>query len=308
MSRRYLAARLTAVVPVLLGITLAVFLAMRLIPGDPAIIFAGDRATPEDIERVRRDLALDRPLAVQYGFFLAGLVRGDLGRSVRTGRPVTDEIQGRLGYTLALGAAAIAVTVGAGVPLGLLAAVRRGSWLDRASLLLSLVGITAPAFVLGVILQLFFAVRLGLVPTAGAGSLWHLVLPALTLGAFPIANVARLTRANMLDVLAHDYVRTARSKGLPERTVVGWHALRNALIPTVTIVGLQFGYMLGGAVLVEVVFAWPGLGRYLVQAIAGRDYPAVQGVILLVTVGYLVINLLVDLTYAVLDPRVRHGA
>jgi ABC-type dipeptide/oligopeptide/nickel transport system permease component len=221
---------------------------------------------------------------------------------------VAGEIAARLGYTLALAVAAIAVTVAAGVPLGILGAVRRRTWLDRASLLASLVGITAPAFVTGVILQLVFAVRLGILPTAGADTAWHLVLPAVALGAFPIANVARLTRASMLEVLGQDYVRTARSKGLAEAAVVWRHALRNALIPTVTIVGLQFGYMLGGAVLVEVVFAWPGLGRYLFQSIASRDYPAVQGVVLAVTAGYVLVNLLVDLAYGALDPRVRHGA
>jgi peptide/nickel transport system permease protein len=307
-SGRYVAGRLLATVPVLLGITLIVFVAMRLIPGDPAVIFAGDRATREDVERLRGQLGLDRPLHVQYGVFLAQLGRGDLGRSIRSGRPVAGEISARLGYTLALAVAAIAVTVAAGVPLGILGAVRRRTWLDRASLLASLVGITAPAFVTGVILQLLFAVRLGLLPTAGADTAWHLVLPGVALGAFPIANVARLTRASMLEVLGQDYVRTARSKGLAEAAVVWRHALRNALIPTVTIVGLQFGYMLGGAVLVEVVFAWPGLGRYLVQSIASRDYPAVQGVVLVVTAGYVLVNLLVDLACGALDPRIRHGA
>ncbi|HEV8310263.1 MAG TPA: ABC transporter permease [Methylomirabilota bacterium] len=305
---RYLAARLLASLPILLGVTLAVFVAMRLIPGDPALIFAGDRATAADIERLRGQLGLDRPLYVQYGIFVGHLARGDLGLSIRSGRPVSLELHGRLGNTLTLAVAAIAVTVAVGVPLGIAAAVRRRTWLDRASLFLSLIGITAPAFVIGVLLQLVFAVRLGLFPTAGAGSLWHLVLPALTLGAFPVANVARLTRANMLEVLGQDYVRTARSKGLAERAVVWRHALRNALIPTVTVVGLQLGYMLGGAVLVEVVFAWPGLGRFLVQSIASRDYPAVQGAVLLIAVGYLVINVVVDVLYAVLDPRIRYGA
>jgi ABC-type dipeptide/oligopeptide/nickel transport system permease component len=305
---RYLAARLAATAPVLLGVTLVVFLAMRLIPGDPAVIFAGDRATGEDIARLRQQLGLDRSLAAQYGLFLAGLARGDLGVSIRTGRPVATELAARLGRTVELAVAAIALTVAAGVPLGIATAVRHRGWIDRAGLLLSLVGIAAPAFVLGVLLQLLFAVRLGWLPTAGAGSAWHLVLPALTLGAFPIANVARLTRVSMLEALGEDYVRTARAKGLAERAVVWRHALRTALIPTVTVVGLQFGYMLGGAVLVEVVFAWPGLGRFLVQSIASRDYPAVQGAALLLAAGYVAVNLAVDLLYAVLDPRIRHGA
>jgi peptide/nickel transport system permease protein len=304
---RYLAARLLAAVPVLLGITLAVFVAMRLIPGDPAVIFAGERATGEDVARLRGQLGLDRSLPVQYGVFLARLAHGDLGRSIRSGRPVALEIRSRAGYTLALAAAAIMVTVAAGVPLGIVAAVRRHTWMDRVGLAVSLLGIAAPAFVVGVLLQLLFAVRLGLLPTAGADSVWHLVLPAVALGAFPVANVARLTRAGMLEVLEQDYVRTARAKGLGEGAVVWVHALRNALIPTVTIVGLQLGYMLGGAVLVEVVFAWPGLGRFLVQSIASRDYPAVQGAVLAVTASYVVINLVVDLLYGVLDPRIRHA-
>jgi ABC-type dipeptide/oligopeptide/nickel transport system permease component len=303
---RYLAARLAAALPLFLGLTLVVFVAMRLIPGDPATLFAGDRASVEDIARLRAHLGLDRPLAVQYGFFLAGLARGDLGRSIRSGQPVTVEIQGRLGPSLLLASAAILVTVAAGVPLGVLAAVRHRTWLDRGSLIVSLAGLAAPAFVLGVLLQLLFSVKLGLLPTAGAGSPWHLVLPALTLGAFPIANLARITRAGVLDLLGHDFVRTARAKGLAERAVLWRHVLRNTLIPTVTVVGLQLGYMIGGAVLVEVVFAWPGLGRYLMQAIAGRDYPAVQGVVLAIAAGYLAVNVLVDLAYAVLDPRVRY--
>jgi ABC-type dipeptide/oligopeptide/nickel transport system permease component len=303
---RYLAARLLAAVPVLVGITLAVFVAMRLIPGDPAVIFAGERATREDVERLRGQLGLDRPLPVQYGVFLARLVQGDLGRSIRSGRPVALEIRTRAGYTLALAAAAITVTVAAGVPLGIVAAVRRRTWVDRVSLGASLLGIAAPAFVVGVLLQLLFAVRLGVLPTAGADSPWHLVLPALALGAFPVANVARLTRAGMLEVLGQDYVRTARAKGLGESAVL-WHALRNALVPVTTIVGLQLGYMLGGAVLVEVVFAWPGLGRFLVQSIASRDYPAVQGAVLVVTAAYVLVNLAVDLLYGVLDPRIRHA-
>jgi glutathione transport system permease protein len=307
-AARYLALRVAATVPVLLGVTLAVFVAMRLIPGDPAVIFAGDRATGEDIARLRSELGLERSLPVQYGIFLASLARGDLGVSIRTARPVAGELGARLGRTLELAVAAIALTVAAGVPLGIASAVRPQSALDRAGLLVSLAGITAPAFVLGVLLQLVFAVRLGWLPTAGAGSPSHLLLPALTLGAFPIANVARLSRATMLDALGEDFVRTARAKGLAEAAVVWRHAWRAALLPTVTVVGLQFGYMLGGAVLVEMVFAWPGLGRFLVQAIASRDYPAVQGTVLLLAAGYVLINLIVDVLYAALDPRIRHGA
>lgn len=303
----YLLQRLTATVPVLLGITLVVFVSLRLIPGDPAIIFAGERATQQDIQALRQRLGLDQPIYAQYAIFLANAAQGDLGRSIRSGLPVTEELGQRFPNTLLLATAALAITVLFGVPLGVASAVRPRSLLDRASLLGALVGISTPAFVLGVLLQLLFAVRLGLLPSAGIGTPQHLVLPALTLGAFSIANVARLTRAGMLDVLAQEYIRTARSKGLREQAVVLGHALRNALIPTVTVVGLQFGYMLGGAVLTEVVFAWPGLGRYLVQAIFSRDYPAVQGAVLLIAAAYVTLNLLVDLLYRALDPRVRLG-
>jgi ABC-type dipeptide/oligopeptide/nickel transport system permease component len=301
----YLFYRLAATVPVLVGITLVVFVSLRLIPGDPAIIFAGERATQHDIEALRQQLGLDQPVYVQYGLFLANAVHGDLGRSIRSGLPVTEELEQRFPNTVLLAASSIGITVLFGVPLGIASAVRRRSLLDRASLLVSLAGISTPAFVLGVLLQLVFAVRLGLLPSAGIGTPQHLVLPALTLGAFSVANVARMTRVGMLEVLAEDYIRTARGKGLRERAVVIGHALRNALIPTITIVGLQFGYMLGGAVLTEVVFAWPGLGRYLVQSIFSRDYPAVQGAVLLLAGSYVVLNVLVDLLYRALDPRIR---
>jgi peptide/nickel transport system permease protein len=307
LSASYLIQRLAATLPVLFGITLVVFVALRLIPGDPAIIFAGERATQEDIARLRGQLGLDQPIYVQYGVFLRNIVQGDLGRSIRSGTAVTEELGQRFANTLLLAAAAMVVTVGAGVPLGIVAALRPGSVLDRACLLGSLIGISTPAFVAGIVLQLVFSVKLGWLPSAGLGTPSHLVLPAITLGLFPIANVARLTRAGMIEVLEQDFIRTAKGKGLDNRALVFAHALRNALVPTVTVLGLQLGYMLGGAVLTEAVFAWPGLGRYLVQSIFNRDYPAVQGAALVIAAAYVLLNLAVDLTYRMLDPRIRYG-
>lgn len=292
-------------VPVLLGASVLVFLSIRLIPGDPALIFAGDHATPELIAQTRRELGLDRPLWAQYAVFVRRALGGDLGISTRTGRPVVDELMPRYRMTLVLAGAAIAFSVAAGVPLGILAAVRRGRAPDKISVAVALLGVSLPTFLLGILLQLALAVRLGWFPVAGAQSWHHLVLPAVSLGAFPVAHITRLLRTSLLDALGEDYTRTARAKGLPESLVVLRHALRPALIPAVTIVGLQFGAMLGASVFAEAVFTWPGVGRYLVQAIAFRDYPVVQGAVLLLAATYVVANLAVDLAYAWLDPRIR---
>jgi len=292
-------------VPVLLGASVLVFLSIRLIPGDPALIFAGDHATPELIAQTRRELGLDRPLWAQYAVFVRRALGGDLGTSTRTGRPVVDELMPRYRMTLVLAGAAIAFSVAAGVPLGILAAVRRGRAPDKISVAVALLGVSLPTFLLGILLQLALAVRLGWFPVAGAQSWHHLVLPAVSLGAFPVAHITRLLRTSLLDALGEDYTRTARAKGLPESLVVLRHALRPALIPAVTIVGLQFGAMLGASVFAEAVFTWPGVGRYLVQAIAFRDYPVVQGAVLLLAATYVVANLAVDLAYAWLDPRIR---
>ncbi|MDQ7859285.1 MAG: ABC transporter permease [Armatimonadota bacterium] len=292
-------------VPVLLGASVLVFASIRLIPGDPALIFAGDHATPELVAQTRRELGLDRPLWAQYAIFLRRAVMGDLGTSTRTGRPVAGELMHRYRMTLLLAGAAIAFSVTVGVPLGIVAAVRRGRGPDKASVAVALLGVSLPTFLLGVLLQLVLAVRLGWFPVAGAQSWQHLVLPAISLGAFPVAHITRLLRTSLLETLGEDYTRTARAKGLPESAVVLRHALKPALIPAVTIVGLQFGAMLGASVFAEAVFTWPGIGRYLVQAIAFRDYPVVQGAVLLLAATYVTANLAVDLVYAWLDPRTR---
>ncbi len=301
----FLLRRAVRTLTVLLGVSVLAFLSMRTIPGDPALVFAGDQASGEQIARVRRNLGLDKPLIAQYLVFLGGAIRGDLGDSIRTGRPVTTELMRRYPLTLVLAAAAIAFSIVVGLPLGVLAALHRGGWVDKTSMVVALLGVSAPTFLVGVVLQLALAVRLGWLPVTGSTTWRHLLLPALSLGLFPVANIARLLRASLLDVLGEDYIRTARAKGLPGAMVLFRHALKPALIPTVTIVGLQFGAMLGASVFAEAVFAWPGVGRYLVEAIGYRDYPVVQGAVLLLAITYVAANATVDVMYGWLDPRAQ---
>lgn len=297
--------RLLRTVPVVVGVMLLIFGAMRLVPGDPAVIFAGERATATQVEAVRQHLGLDRSIPEQFGVFVGDALTGDLGTSIRSGEPVVDEIGQRYPKTLVLALAAISFSVAVGLPLGLLAAVRRGRWADKVSVAVALLGVSAPTFLVAALLQYGVAVELGWLPVTGDATWRHLVLPGIALGVFPVANIARLVRSGVSDALTTDFVRTARAKGVPEWRVVGKHALKPSLIPTVTVVGLQLGFMLAAAVFVEVVFAWPGLGRYLVDSIATRDYPAVQGVLLVLAISYVVINLLVDLSYRLLEPRIR---
>lgn len=292
-------------IPVLLGISALVFFSLRLVPGDPALIYAGDQAPGELVEKIRADLGLDRPLPAQYAIFLQRAARGDLGTSIRTGQPVAAELARRYPLTLVLAGAAILFSIAVGMPLGILAAVRRGRWVDKTSVVVALLGVSAPTFLVGMLLQLSLAVRLGWLPVAGAATWQHLLLPAVSLGVFSVANIARLLRAGLLEVFGEDFVRTARAKGVPETLVVLKHALKPAFIPTLTIIGLQFGAMLGASVFAEAVFSWPGVGRYLVQAIGYRDYPVVQGAVLLLAVTYVAVNAGVDLVYGWLDPRVR---
>jgi ABC-type dipeptide/oligopeptide/nickel transport system permease component len=301
----YVARRLLLLLPVLLGVSLVVFGALRLIPGDPARLLAGDDATEDVVESLRRRFGLDRPLPVQYAFWLGHVVAGDLGRSFKSGRPVTTEIAARYGHTVALTLVSVLLAGLVGVPAGLLAASRHGRAADRATMLLALFGVCVPAFWLGLMLQLLLSVQLGWLPTAGAGTWRHLVAPSLTLAAFAVANFTRVTRASVLEVLDQDYVRTARSKGLSSRTISRRHVLRNALLPVVTTIGLQAGLLLSGAVLTETVFAWNGIGSYLFEAIGQRDYPVLQGYILFIALIYALINLAVDVAYGVIDPRVR---
>jgi len=314
--RRYLVRRLLLLVPVLLGVSIIIFMVLHLAPGDPAEIMLGSQATQEDLARLRADLGLTEPLYVQYVRWLGLVVRGDLGRSIWMKRPVLAEVLGRLQATLVLTGAALLLSTVGGVALGIASATRPNSLLDRLSAVASLFGASMPVFWLGIVLMVVFALWLGWLPASGMFSpygggdlrdlLAHLVLPAVTLAAASVTIIARLTRSTMLETLAQDYIRTARAKGVVERAVVLRHGLKNALIPIVTVVGVQAGYLLGGAVLTETVFAWPGVGTLMVQGILARDFPLVQGCVLVVALSFVLINLAVDLLYAWLDPRIRY--
>ena len=304
----YLARRLLAVIPVLFGVTLAVFSMLFLVPGDPVkMMLAEFVTTPAQIEQMRAQLHLDEPILKQYGRFVGNALRGDLGTSIRSRRAVSTEIGENVGSTAQLALASMAVAIAIGVPLGLMAALLRNSWLDAGSMVVALLGVSMPSFWLGLLLIFTFSLHLGWFPATGGGDLWHLVLPSVTLGMIASAIIARLTRSSMLEVLGQDYVRTARAKGLAWWGVVVRHALKNALIPVITIFGLQFGNLLAGAVIVETVFSRPGLGRLIVGGILAKDFPLVQGTVLFVATAYVMINVLVDITYAFVDPRIRFG-
>jgi peptide/nickel transport system permease protein len=330
---RFVVRRLLLLVPILLGLSILVFGWIRALPGDPAHALLGERATPAAIAQIERQLGLDKPIYVQYFNYVKEVASGDFGNSITTRRPVSEEIGRRFPATVELALAAGIFAILVGVPLGFLAAKRYGGVLDHASLVGSLLGISIPVFFLGIILKYIFAVKLGLLPTVGRISvlidldhptgfyvldsiltgnleaLWdvlkHLVLPAIGLGSIPLAIIARITRAAVLDVQNEDYVRTARAKGLPPRVVDFRHVLRNALLPISTIVGLQVGLLLSGAVLTETVFAWPGMGSWLVDAIDARDFPVLQGGILFLAIIFVLVNLVVDISYAIINPRIR---
>jgi ABC-type dipeptide/oligopeptide/nickel transport system permease component len=302
---RYLIRRLVLTIPVLLGVATLVFALIHFIPGDPAAAMLGEGATQEEINQLRERLGLNRPLIVQYGSFLQGLLRGDLGVSLRNDQPVTQQILERMPATAELAFASMAVAVLIAIPLGIIAAVWRGTAIDFSAMTLSLVGISVPNFWLGPLLAIVFAVELGWLPVGGRGTLAHLVLPAATLGAALAAILARMTRASLLEELREPYVLAARAKGVSRSRAILRHAFRNSLIPIVTILGLQFGVVLTGAVITETIFAWPGIGRLLIQSISFRDYPLVQGCVLLIAVTYVGVNLITDLTYSFLDPRIR---
>jgi peptide/nickel transport system permease protein len=331
----FIVKRLLLLVPILLGVTLVVFAAIHLIPGDPALLMLGEKATPAALEALRHELGLDKPLVVQYVTFLGHMLHGDLGRSVQTGNPVAWEIWDRFPATIELAIAALFIAVGVGVPLGIVAAVRRNSAADYLAMSGSLLGVSMPIFWLGLVFMMIFSAWLGWLPfsqradilvttphvtglmlidTLLAGDLWsfqdavaHLVLPAVTLSTVPMAIIARMTRGAMVEVLSSDYIRMARAKGLSEWAVNGRHALKNAAIPIVTITGLQFGMLLSGAILTETIFAWPGIGSWLKDAIFNRDYPVLQGGVLFVAMVFVVVNLLVDLSYALINPRIRYS-
>ncbi|OUN01677.1 MAG: peptide ABC transporter permease [Firmicutes bacterium ZCTH02-B6] len=311
----YIARRLLYAIPTLIGVTFVVFISVRLIPGDPAVAIAGERATPQLIAQVRQELGLDQPILTQYGRFMVKLVQGDLGTSLRTRLPVAPEVWRRLKQTLLLATASLVLASAVGMFLGIVSATRPYSLWDNAGMVVALLGVSTPVFWLGLMLIMLFSVELPrllglgqpIFPPTGSGTWRHVVMPAITLAAYSTGIIARMTRSAMLDVVAHDYIRTARAKGVPERRITYRHALRNALVPVITVQGLQFGTLLGGAVLTESVFAWPGLGRYLVDAIFQRDYPVVQAAILVIAIGFIIINLVVDLLYALVDPRIRYG-
>ena len=297
--------RLLLLVPTVLGVLTLVFLLVHMIPGDPVEVMLGETATRADLNRLRADLGLDRPLGEQYARFLGGLARGDLGRSFFYRKPVLTVIGAALPATTLLAAAALMVALLIALPVGVLAAVHRDRPADRLALVGSLVGVSMPNFWLGPLLIILFSFHLGWLPVSGREGGASLVLPALTLGTSLAGILVRMTRASMLDVLGEDYLRTARAKGVAERAVIARHALRNALLPVVTIVGLQFGALLSGAVITENVFAWPGIGTLLIQAITARDYPLVQGCVLVISLCYVAVNFLTDALYSIIDPRVR---
>ena len=312
----YVARRLLLAIPVLLGVSVLVFGVLHLAPGDPAAIMLGAQATREDVERLRRDLGLDQPLPVQYLRWMSHVVRGDLGRSIPLGREVLPEVLLRFKATLILTAGALLVAVVVGVPAGILSATRQYTWLDKAAMGIAVTGQSLPVFWTGIMLIIAFALSLRWFPSAGMTSpyggdgaadvLWHLVLPAVTLGTASAAALARLTRSSVLEIVRQDYVRSARAKGVAERGVILRHVLKNAVNPIITVLGIQVGYLLGGAILTETVFSWPGLGSMMVRAIQARDYPRVQGGVLLIATTFVVVNLIVDLLYAVFDPRIRY--
>jgi len=298
--------RLFASVFVILGISLLLFVMLRSLPGDPAVVLAGEMATDEDIVLIREQLGLDQPVYIQYGRFLNRLIHFDLGRSARTQDPVIYDIKTRLPNTLLLAITATFLACLIGIPAGILSATKPHTWIDYLATSTALFGISMPVFWLGLMMVVVFSVILKWLPAGGTGGIEHLVMPSFSLAAFLIAFIARMTRASLLEVLSQDYITTARSKGLSEQCVISRHAIKNALIPIVTVIGLQFGRLLGGAVLTETVFAWPGIGRLLVDSITARDYPMVQGVILTFGLLFVLVNLIVDLSYSLIDPRITY--
>lgn len=304
--QRVVLRRLLYVVPVMVAISLIVFGLLHLAPGDPAFVLAGEDAAPADIQQIRVNLGLNKPLYVQYGLWASRVVRGDLGRSIITRRPVITEIRSRIWPTAELATAAMVLATVLGVVIGVVSATYQYSFVDHVAMVGALLGVSLPIFWVGLMLIFLFSVELRWFPTGGAAGIRALVLPALALGAASIAIIARMTRSSLLEVIRQDYTRTARAKGLSGPAVILRHALRNALVPVVTVISLQFGYLLGGAVVTETVFSRPGLGRMLVDAIRSRDFPVVQGGLMILGACFVVMNAVVDVLYAYLDPRVRY--
>ncbi|PWH19986.1 MAG: glutathione ABC transporter permease GsiC [Ardenticatenia bacterium] len=313
---RYVVQRVLSLIPVLIGVTLLVFLIMQLAPGDPVKIMLGPRASEEAVNQLRRDMGLDQPMHIQYLRWLGGVLRGDWGRSIQLKREVLPYLAGRFQNSAYLMVLALSAACLVGVPAGIVSAIRQYSLGDRVAMVLVLVGFSTPVFWLGIILQIVFGLMLGILPVSGIQSpgqtgtldlILHLILPSATLATGPMAIIARMTRSSMLEVIRQDYIRTARAKGLRERLVISRHGVRNALIPVVTVIGLQAGYLLGGDILVEMVFSYPGIGLAMVTGILARDFPIVQGAILMVASSYVLVNLITDLAYAYIDPRIHYG-
>ena len=304
---RYAVNRLLAMIPTLLILTILVFLMVQLVPGDPAEIFLGEKhSSPELLERVRHEMGLDQPLYVQYLTYMGNLLRGNFGESLFNNQPVLEQILAAVPYTLTLALSALFISTILGVGLGIISALNHNSWIDSSAMVVALLGVSMPVFWLGLLLILVFSVTLKWFPPMGQGSLDRLVLPALTLGLLSSATLARVVRSNMLDVLSDDYIRTAKAKGLRKNTIIVRHALRNALIPAVTLMGLQFGGLISGAVITETIFARIGLGRMYVESILNKDITMIQGLTLMLAFIIMLINILVDISYAALDPRIRY--
>jgi peptide/nickel transport system permease protein len=310
---RHILARLAALIPILLGLSIASFALVHVIPGDPALVMLGGEGTPQQVQELRKQLGLDRPLIVRYGEWLGRVLRGDLGESLYNRTRITDELRWRFPTTLALVCLSLLLSIGVGVPAGLISAVYRNSWIDHAARLLTLVSLSLPSFWLGLMLIILFSLKLNLLPIVGYkpitidswGGIRFLILPGAALGTYLAALLARLVRSSVLEVLGQEYIRTARAKGLPEHVVLFRHALRNALVPAVTVIGINVGILLGGSAVIETLFVLPGVGQLVVTALYNRDLPVIQGLILYISVLYVLINLAVDLLYTYLDPRLR---
>ncbi|ACK89563.1 ABC transporter permease [Bacillus cereus] len=297
--------RILQLIPVLFGVVFVVFLIMQMVPGDPALLIAGEGASKETVEQIRHQLGLDKPFIMQYFSYIGNILQGDFGVSIRSNRPVLDEVLIRLPITIELALCSIVITVVIGMIAGIISATKQYSWTDVSIMIIALLGVSLPSFWFGLMLIFYFSVQIQIFPVSGWGTWIHMVLPALTLGASGAAIVARMTRSSMLDVIRQDYIRTARAKGVKERVVIYKHALRNALIPVITVVGLQFGALLGGTVLVESVFAINGLGRLIVDAIRMRDLPMLQGGVLIASVIFVLVNLIVDILYRYFNKRIE---
>ncbi len=303
---KYVLRRVMLLIPVIIGVTFIIFTMMYLTPGDPAKIMLGESAKAEDVARLREELGLDQPYLIQFGNYVKkAVLEQDIGRSYVTKRPVTEEIMTRFPVTLKLAAFSILIAVSLGIPIGIISATKQYSLFDNVAMVVALLGVSMPNFWQGLLLILLFSVTLGWLPASGFSTWKHMILPAVTIGTSTVAVITRMTRSSMLEVIRQDYIRTARAKGQVESKVINRHALKNALIPIITVVGLQFGYLLSGAVLTESIFAVPGVGRLMVESIKQRDFPVVQGAVLFIAITFSLVNLFVDIMYAYVDPRIR---